>query len=303
MSSSLLDLAVRPARPEDAEAVAELTTAYDLRWCGVADTSAEDILDDWRGIDLERDTWLWELDGRVAAFGVLFVRHERLHSDGYVHPELLGRGFGSAILERMEARARELGFDKIGAATLAGDEAGLRLFESRGYRDVRHFFRMAIELDAPPPEPSWPAGLEPRPVEHEQLRVFQAAKEEAFAEEWGYVPESFEAFEVRVIERPRADLSLWTAVSDGDEIAATLIAGCELGGGWIASIGVRKPWRRRGLGLALLQRSFGQLWERGERRVQLGVDAGNETGAIRLYERAGMHVVWEAVVYGKELEP
>lgn len=300
MSSSLLDLAARPARPEDAEAVAELTAAYDLRWCGVADTSAEDILDDWRGIDLERDTWLWELDGRVAAFGVLFVRHERLHSDGYVHPDLLGRGFGSAILERMEARARERGFDKIGAATLAADEPGLRLFKSRGYRDVRHFFRMAIDLVAPPPGPSWPSGLEPRPVERDDLRAFHAAKAEAFAKEWGYVPESFEA---RVVAGPRADLSLWTAVWDGDRIAATLITGQELGGGWIASIGVREPWRRRGLGLALLQRSFGQFWEHGERRVQLGVDAGNETGAIRLYERAGMHAVWEAVVFQKELEP
>jgi GNAT superfamily N-acetyltransferase len=303
MSSCLLDVAARPARLEDAEAVAELTAAYDLRWCGVADMSADDILDDWRRVDLERDSWLWELDGRAAAYGLLFVRHERIHSEGYVHPDLLGHGFGSAILDRMEARARELGFDKIGAATLAADEPGLRLFESRGYRDVRHFFRMAIDLDTPPPEPSWPAGLEPRPVEPEQLRAFHAAKEEAFAEEWGYVPESVEAFEARVVEGPRADLSLWTAVWDGDQIAATLVAGRELGGGWIASIGVREPWRRRGLGLALLQRAFGHLRERGDRRVQLGVDAGNETGAIRLYERAGMHVVWEAVVFQKKLEP
>jgi mycothiol synthase len=303
MSSSLVDTSVRPARPEDAAAVAELTVAYDLRWCGVADTSADDILDDWRGVDLDRDTWLWELDGRVAAFGIVFVRHERLHSDGYVHPELLGRGYGTAILERMEARARERGFDRIGSATLVADSAAVSLFESRGYRDVRHFFRMAIELNTPPPEPSWPADLAPRPVEREQLPAFHAAKEEAFAKEWGHVPQSFEAFVARAVDRPRADLSLWTAVWDGDRVAATLIAGQELGGGWVASLGVREPWRRRGLGLALLRRSFGQFRERGERRVQLGVDAGNETGAIGLYERAGMHVVWEAVVFQKELDP
>jgi ribosomal protein S18 acetylase RimI-like enzyme len=179
----------------------------------------------------------------------------------------------------------------------------MRLFESRGYRDVRHFFRMAIELEGPPPRPNWPDGLEARPVEPEQLRAFHAAREEAFANEWRHVPEAFEAFEARVVERPRAELSLWTAVWDGERIAATLIAGRELGGGWIASIGVREPWRRRGLGLALLRHAFGQLRERGEHRVQLGVDAENASGAIRLYERAGMHVVWEAVVYEKELDP
>jgi GNAT superfamily N-acetyltransferase len=301
MSSSLVDAAVRAARPEDAAAVAELIAAYDLRWCGVSDTAGADVLDDWRGVDLEQDTWLWEVGGRVAAFGMVYVRHERLHSDGYVHPDFLGRGLGTAILERMEARAPGLGFDRIGNATFAADEAGRRLLESRRYRDVRHFFRMAIDLAVPPPEPSWPAGLEARPVERKQLRAFHAAKEEAFADEWARPHESYEAFEARAVEAPRTDLSLWTTVWDGDRIAATLIAGRELGGGWVASLGVREPWRRRGLGLALLLHVFGQFWERGEQRVQLGVDAENPTGATRLYERAGMHVVWEAVVYQKEL--
>ena len=81
----------------------------------------------------------------------------------------------------------------VAAGGACQDEAGLRLFESRGYRDVRHFFRMAIDLDAPPPEPTWASGLEPRPVAHEQLRDFHAAKEDAFADVWRYVPESFEA--------------------------------------------------------------------------------------------------------------
>jgi mycothiol synthase len=40
---------------------------------------------------------------------------------------------------------------------------------------------------------------------------------------------------------------------------------------------------------------------RGVRSVGLGVDAQNPTGATRLYERAGMHVVFEAIVYEKEL--
>ena len=38
-----------------------------------------------------------------------------------------------------------------------------------------------------------------------------------------------------------------------------------------------------------------------ESRVALGVDAENPTGATLLYERAGMHVAYEAVTYGKEL--
>ncbi len=60
--------------------------------------------------------------------------------------------------------------------------------------------------------------------------------------------------------------------------------------GWVRVLGVKWPWRRRGLGLALLLHSFGELLRRGIRTVGLGVDAENLTGAVRLYERAGMWV-------------
>ena len=65
----------------------------------------------------------------------------------------------------------------------------------------------------------------------------------------------------------------------------------EPGLGWVGILGVRSPWRRRGLGDALLRASFAALYERGLRRVGLGVDTENVTGALRLYERAGMRAV------------
>jgi mycothiol synthase len=66
-------------------------------------------------------------------------------------------------------------------------------------------------------------------------------------------------------------------------------------------LGVRRPWRRRGLGLALLRETFGLFYDRGEGRVGLGVDAENPSGATRLYERAGMHVEAEHQTWEKEL--
>jgi ribosomal protein S18 acetylase RimI-like enzyme len=64
---------------------------------------------------------------------------------------------------------------------------------------------------------------------------------------------------------------------------------------------VRKPWRRRGLGLALLRHAFGELYLRGERKVGLGVDASNPAGATRLYERAGMGIAFRATFFEKLL--
>jgi ribosomal protein S18 acetylase RimI-like enzyme len=54
---------------------------------------------------------------------------------------------------------------------------------------------------------------------------------------------------------------------------------------------VRPPWRRRGLGRALLLSSFEEFRRRGSSRVGLGVDTENATGAVRMYEEAGMRAV------------
>ena len=72
------------------------------------------------------------------------------------------------------------------------------------------------------------------------------------------------------------------------------------GNGWVGTLGVRRPWRKRGLGLALLYRSFGELYKRGKSVIGLGVDAANPTGATRLYRKAGMRVASEYVSYEKE---
>jgi mycothiol synthase len=304
MSSSPPELRARPVRLGDAEAVRELIAAFAERHAEGTDVVTDDRRDEWRRIDLERDSWIWEHDGAIAAYAALLAREERVDADGYVHPDRTGLGFGSLIVEATETRARDRGLTRLHNAVMASDRSAASLLEQRGYRDIRHFYRMAIGMEAPPPESSWPDGLEPRAVDRDGVRAFHEASEEAFEDEWDYQPQPFERFEEFRVNVPTFDPSLWTAVWDGDEIAGTLRADRNrFGAGWIGSVGVRRPWRRRGLGLALLQRSFGQFWERGERRVQLGVDAQNPTGATRLYERAGMYVVWEAVIFEKELVP
>ena len=88
----------------------------------------------------------------------------------------------------------------------------------------------------------------------------------------------------------------------GGEIAAgTICTGHTYGGGWVHTLFTRRPWRKRGLGAALLRDAFARFWERGERSIGLGVDAANETGAFRLYERAGMSPVLGWTVYEKKL--
>ena len=297
---------IRAPSPGDAEAVNDLVAALDTAVQGFTDSTVEDIRDEWNDLDLGNDAWLVEdARGLVVGYASVELRGEdTLVADAYVHPQAWGRGIGAALVRLTEARAHERGVSVIRNAVLARDASARSLLERLGYRDARHFYRMAIELDAPPPEPVWPAGVEVEPFAVDSAREVYEAVEEAFADEWGHERASFDDWRRRRLERDDFDPGLWFVAREGSEIAGAVLCNAKRWDmGWVASLAVRKPWRRRGLGLALLRQAFGEFYRRGERVVGLGVDTENPTGATRLYERAGMCVTWEAVVYEKELTP
>jgi mycothiol synthase len=303
MSSSLPDgFGVRPATLEDAAAANDLVVAVDEAVQGWSDSTEADLLDWWRLVELERDSWVVEQDGSITAYGVLFPHAESADFDGFVHPTKIGLGLGTWLLASGERRARERGLSIAHTWCLAPDDVARRLFEALGYREVRRYYRMLIELDGPPPAPDWPEGFRIGTFERDDARAFHAALAESFEDEWNFVAMPFDRWVEHRIKAPDFDPTLWFIVREGGEIAAVLRADPERGGaGWVGAIGVLKPWRKRGLGLALLLHAFGEFYRRGQPRVALGVDAQNPTGATRLYERAGMRVAYEAIAFEKAL--
>lgn len=292
----------RPAEA-DAEVVAELIRALDTTFTGQSETAVEDVRREWAQIALERDAWLVELDGRIAGFAQLQLRSDQLLFEAYVHPDVFGRGVGARLAALAEAEAGARGAPTLRSAVFGSDSRAHALLESRGFRPVRHFYRMMVDLVEPPPKPRWPSGFVVSTLDYPtDARAFHEALEEAFEEEWDHAPESFEDWHERRTKKMAFDPSLWFVVRDGDEIAAVAVCDWKrFGMGFVGAIGVRKRWRRRGLGLGLLHHAFAEFYRRGERRVGLGVDASNPTGATQLYERAGMHVAWSAVFFEKQL--
>ena len=93
---------VRPTADRFEETLA-LLRASDEAVLDVSDWTADELRDEWDGLDLERDAWLIELDGRLAGVAHLLERRGgRFVGDGYVHPELRGRGVGDTILRLLE---------------------------------------------------------------------------------------------------------------------------------------------------------------------------------------------------------
>jgi ribosomal protein S18 acetylase RimI-like enzyme len=95
--------------------------------------------------------------------------------------------------------------------------------------------------------------------------------------------------------------ALWRIADEQGEIAGAALCFGEGRAGWVLDLAVRPASRRSGLGLLLLQSGFAALWRRGHTRVGLEVDSENETGATRLYERAGMRVTRRYATYEKTL--
>ena len=304
MRSSLPDgFTLRKVTDADAPVVAGVMNAFDAAFATGEVVTERDVRSSW--LDLgERGTasLAVDRDGLPAGYVETFPRGEETVLDGYVHPSRFGQGLGAAFASLGERRAGELGSPSVVTGALGADRRATELFTGRDWRHERVFLRMAIELRGDERYPEPPAGLQLRRFRPEDALPFHAAREEAFADHWNHRAESFDEYRRRTMESDEFDPTLWWVVEDGDEIAAILRCTAQrFEAGWIDSLGVRPRWRRRGLGELLLRTAFAEFAQRGERRVALGVDAENATGATRLYDRVGMHVAFQANVLRKQL--
>lgn len=286
---------IRSLTLDDAPAVAALIAARDAADLDQHDPDfTGDELRDWwaaRGEGLTDRAWIALAGERAVGFAKLDVEGDcaELVDDSCVHPDWRGRGIGTRLLERFEQWAVRNGSARVRAGVLVPD--GRALLEGRGYELVRHFWRMEIEQTAQPAPPAAVEGVELRPYRPgADDRALYAAVQEAFEDHWDHTPEPFEEWLRWRITRGDHDPALWLLAEAEGEIAGAALGFGSRDFGWVLDLGVRRPWRGRGLGHALLVGVFGELYRRGFTRVGLEVDAASETGATRLYERAGMRV-------------
>lgn len=286
----------RPATRDDYAAIATLFRTADEAILGHPTTIDVSEVDGWLGsLSLATNTWLFEEDGQLVAAAFAQNRDGLGIFAGSVLPEAQGRGYGSKVVELAERRLAEEGSARLHAWMIAGDARGADLFRSRGFVDVRRFWDMGIDLDSEPPEPDVAIDA----FREDEAPAFHAALEAAFADHWEPHPESFESWWERQIGRSNFDPSLWYVIRDGDELAAICRNEERESCGYVGALGVRREWRGRGYARALLLHSFREFRRRGQPRVTLGVDAANQTGATRLYESVGMHVLREDIVWEK----
>ena len=298
---------------DDLEPVYKLLNICEIALYGGHETTLEELRFDWMSphTDFQKDNRIvLSPEQEIVAHCAIFYRaHTQIHCFGEVHPDYYNLGLGEYLLRWAEERAREhIALAPAGVrvtlhtSVREGSSAKQALVQKLGYTAVRNFWRMGIELQDAPSAAQWPAPISVRTFTPGMELSLYEADNEAFHDHWGFIPESFEMWQYWNLQRPQTDHALIFLAMDADQIAGFAICADEKeAGGWVHVLAVRRPWRRKGIAQALLYHAFGEFYQRGIKQVYLGVDAQSLTGATRLYERVGMHVVRQSTRYEKEL--
>jgi mycothiol synthase len=315
----------RSATLDDVSATTAMFNAWARHVIGVDDFTENSVRVMWTApqVDLAEDTRLIVApDGQVAAYGALwglFEPYTQVNTFVRIHPDHQQRGLEAALLDWAEEHARRVAFAKAADGTRiclrdyrpTQDTLGRAVFEQAGFTTVRYMHRMRIDLNGAAPSPVWPDGITVRSfVPGQDEAAVIEVQQAVFRDHWGYVAPTVEEG-LKMLRHwmtdPDFDPALWLLVMAGERLVGISLNATYLDEdpdmGWVSTLGVLREYRKRGIARALLLHAFGQFQQRGRKRVGLGVDTQNLTGALRLYEGVGMHVYRTTHIFEKELRP
>jgi len=313
-------LTARPARLDDATAILDIVTACDIAVIGRPDYTAEDVAADLRrpGLELEHDTLLVRGERGAASSVVAWAYchddgHGEPEADLYVHPEARGAGaLGPWVIAWIEHRAAEIlarGTEPdphVSIGNWSSDTVRAGWLKRAGWRPVRTFYRMVVDLVPDTAVPELPAGVVVKAAgaDEELRRAVHACVSEAFRDHWEATERTYEAFWDRARAAAGYDPSMVWLVEVEGEPAAAQIGTAQMAAestGWINYVAVRRDYRGLGLAKLLLRVGFAEFARRGWTHAQLAVDTENPTGALRLYESVGMRQKHAIDLWRKDL--
>lgn len=319
MYTSLKDLKkdfdLRPARMEDAGIVADLFNLCSQEIVGKNEFESGELTAGWESsnIDMEKDT-LAVLDGKMLigyadVWGVL-PPYVRVNTWVRVHPAYKNRGIGWTLNKWVEARALETtkqAEENLQTFTVSyinvKEKDAMKLLSDLGAKPVRYSWLMEAELPENLPAVKLVDNITIQPIAQDEYYQIYLLKEEAFSDHWGHIDtteeEGWKEFQAEHLQDPNYDADLWFAAKVHGKMVGFIFGNKSTpfseDYGWVSILGVKREYRMHGIGKALLLHFFQKIKEKGSKKVGLSVDTGSLTGATKLYEAVGMHVIEQYV--------
>jgi ribosomal protein S18 acetylase RimI-like enzyme len=262
---------------DDADAIVTMLCECDIADFGTPDYDLDALLSEWREVDLERDAFLTD-----GAYGLLLGNDAR----AWVHPSRRGEPLLAPLLDRIEARARELGLSYVDRQVPRSDPAARAQLEARGYALVRSYAELRLPDTAVAALPS--GGVRPYDPARDEAAV-QDLLERAFAGGAGRL----EPLDVLLARAP--DTTLWFVADAPDgSLAGAIRAELRPAGfitGYLSQIATEAAYRSRGIGSALIGAAARELVARGAVTIRLHVRSSNPD-ALRIYRQLGFDGDW-----------
>lgn len=310
------DVSTRSYRQADAPALAELMNAIERHGGGRPSNTAEDLheLISMLVPNPETDsTMLFAADGTLVAAGFTTTPPAggfRTFLTGGVHPQWRGRGIGRELLGRHLARAREIhqavapdaAWEAQIVRTPTASTDSIRLYERFGLLPVRYWFEMTVPAAGARMLPPL-AGIRIEGYQPEHERAVYDVHVEAFADNWGFQQREFAGWLTLTVRSATFLPRLSFTAFDGDRLVGYILTyvHAEADRVYAGHMGVLRPWRKRGVGSALLTSVMQAADAAGLKEVELSVDADSPSGAVSIYERVGFTTRFSSVTHSLTL--
>ena len=280
---------------DDAEQVLDLMIRCDIHESGEADSEMEDLVGDWKELDLTQDAWLvFTPENALIGYASVNPWGADLKYDIYIEPMLDSDELVRELLSRCEARGTELAKEGKEYASAkcytvsVNQQLGNALADS-GFEVKKYVFNMQAQFEEAPSPVQLPEGISVRNpiIEQDEEKIYEVIQS-AF-ERPGRVRPSFDDWKGFMLRPEIFKPELWFLAMKGEEMVGACLSYeySESSQGWVRQLGVLEPMRRTGLGSALLQAAFVEFYKRGFKKVGLAVESDN-LRAIKFYENVGM---------------
>ena len=129
-----------------------------------------------------------------------------------------------------------------------------------------------------------------RLISEDEKKIWWATHQDSFSKHFGFLPRPFEEWKAMIEKAVGIDLNArWILYREGSAVGFIECTDIkiDIGAGYVDGIGVIQSQQGKGYGELMLRWAFAYYASIGRKSLELNVDTGNESGALRLYEKLG----------------